>query len=164
MTTQRLSFVNTCGLILITVLCIAQWSRNRTLNHHNISLGKDLDSIRVELEEKNQTILEHEDDGLRFAETIADLRDQLKEAKDALESAKPSNSERDTFEATAESWRKAIEARDARLLEYESTIENFVSQLNERTAEYNSLAERVNELTEELDERTRQYNELLRKR
>ena len=152
----RLTWINGVGVIALAVLCVAQWADARRVRLELDATLSDRDAIVGELATARQSVEDQASDIDRFRQTINDLRTRLETAEAGAASG-------EGMDQALDEWKRAVEERDARLVEYEQTLDQLVADMEERTQAYNSLAEQYNELVAELDERTRAYNEAIRR-
>ena len=150
-----LHWLNLLGVLVLTLLCVAQWRLNRRLNldwnrqerlrieqaaSHEKQAGiiagqaADLAALRAHLErvtgEFGQT-----------ATRLAAAEEELRQAVDA----------RDQLKASVSNWAAAVTVRDERLRQAASQLETVVAERNDAVRRYNDLIERYNTLVKQIE-------------
>ncbi len=162
---RSLSFINFTGVLVLVILCAAQWQNNRQYNHEI----NRLESIRISqaelLSERNAAIKQHLEDTRVLKSQILELTDSLRttEGQFRLETQKVAQLEieRNQLRENIEEWAAAVENRDLRIAENQEQIQELAQLQNEAVRQYNALAEDCNEVVKLLNERTAAYNELI---
>ncbi len=164
---KRLHWINALGVLLLAVLCLLQWSENRSLKlqleagqaeklrrgeilvrleTEKKALTEDLDSFRSQLgassrsgTETKQKLRQIEDEKSRLADTLQDLRQQVK------------------------TWQTASSERDARIAAMNKNVTELSADRDKTTAQYRELLLRLEECQKLLQERTQLYNQMVEK-
>lgn len=153
---NRFQYVNLAGVLLLAILCVVQWKRDRALN---LDVNR-LEKARIENE---QTIAEQKKtlDGLNsdlgmFKEQLTGARAELSETRDNLRENEAQNSrltvERDELRESITNWMNAVQVRDERLKEANASIEDLANRLNSSIQKFNELATNYNSVVNDLNE------------
>jgi chromosome segregation ATPase len=163
-----LVFLNLLGVLVLSILCVAQWRIDRQLN---LELNR-IETIRLEqsarLEERDRTLAGYVTDLDSLREHLLRVTAELKETEGDLHLARHQvtqlNSQREQLLETVNKWAAAVEARDEQLLSATAQIQELAADANETILQFNELATNYNAVVNILEERTRLYNELVAKR
>lgn len=147
---RRLQIVNLVGVLALSLLCVAQWWRDRNLN---LDVNR-LESLRQTHEQK----ITEQDGHLRglsadlagFKERFSAAQEELKETRLRSEAAER---ERDALadeaarlKASLTNWMDAVAVRDERLKEANERIRDLAGQVNDSIRKFNELATNYNGL------------------
>jgi chromosome segregation ATPase len=152
---RHLEKLNLLGVIILAVLCVAQWRINRDANVQLQSALKQNHEQSKKIADQQKTI----------QATGADLeffRTQLTAAKSSEKSLekKLTDSERTTLQLTDETaalktaitnWAAAVDTRDHQLRQAATNIQNLVQSRDDAIEKYNALAKRQNDLVAEIN-------------
>ena len=163
---RSLQCLNLCGVILLTVLCVFQWRKDRNLN---------LDLIRAEKTRLDQAAqLAQEENELKgVKEDLAQLKESLtleqqtraKAANDLKNSERTNHQltlERDQLKTSVTDWAAAVRARDERLKEANVHINQLAADLNVSILKFNELATNYNASIHKYDELATNYNAVVK--
>jgi chromosome segregation ATPase len=151
-----LSVFNFAGVLLLAVLCVLQWEKNRSV---------ELKLIGVE-EVRDAQLSEIDAQGKAIKETMADLeefRGRLMAAGISIQDAaakaqadgaqiKVLQRQNETLKASLHEWTNAVESRDEAIKKAAGQLEKVSADRNGAILKFNGLAEKYNVAEAELKE------------
>jgi methyl-accepting chemotaxis protein len=152
---RRLQFINFFGVVVLTVLCVAQWQANRRLNLQMNRLEKIRIQQSAKLEEQSKKIKGYVEDLEDFREHIdkngARLKEQTEKARSAEATARRLSAECEQLKSSVSNWANAVNERDARLKENSETIRVLTTKANGAVEKFNQLATNYNSVVKDLN-------------
>ena len=147
--------INLIGVIILAMLCVAQWKINRAANL-NLQAAQKLNR------EQTAKISEYEKSIQASAADLESFRSQIIAAKAGEKDLekKLADSERNSLQLTSENgalktaitnWAAAVETRDQQLHQAVTNIQFVVQSRDEAIEKFNALAKRQNELVAEIN-------------
>jgi len=138
-----LKYLNLLGVVMLVVLCVVQWQRDR---HLNLNVSR-LDQIRTEQTTQindQATALKglNEDLGQLKTSLVAEqsLRQRVEQKAASVESANEQLVlERDQLKEAITNWSEAVVVRDQAMKQANARIEQLADQLNASIRKYNEL-------------------------
>ena len=141
---RRLQNLNLCGVLVLAIVCVLQWRRDRALN---LEVNR-IETTRLEQKEKITEQEKHlrglTDDLASYQEQLGRARTELSESQKNLQEMERVNqrlsrtSEQLTQSVT--NWANAVTERDKRLGEANGRIHELADQLNASVLKFNELA------------------------
>ena len=154
-------WLNTVGVVALSVLCIAQWNVNRELNHEINRLESLRQDQAEKLDERDGTIAAQAYDLKNIREQLTELTGELRKVEGELALANNQiqtlTVQKTQLEANVKQWKDAVGERDKQIKFANEHMQGLVK-------EYNALAENYKILTDELNKRIEAYNELAKRR
>jgi septal ring factor EnvC (AmiA/AmiB activator) len=152
---RRLQLANLVGVLVLVVICLLQWRRDRALN---LALNQN-EKVRLEQIEK---IAAQEKQLQGLTDDLAGLKEHLlRTQEDLAEQRKRSQTlERDNLQLTADraalqesvtNWMAAVTVRDERLTAANERIRDLAEQLNASVLKFNELATNYNDTVKALE-------------
>jgi chromosome segregation ATPase len=147
---RTLQFMNLAGVLLLVVICAAQWQRDRKLNldliqHEKLRLAQEQ---KVAEQERNIRGLTADLESFKqqFTRTHAELAETRNQLQEAERLSRHVTSERDQLQSSLTNWSRAVEERDSRIKEANARIGEMGAQLNEAIQKFNQLATNHNDV------------------
>ena len=152
---RLLEKLNLLGVVILALLCVAQWKINRAANLH-------LQSAQKQNHEQAKKISDHEKTIQANTTDLETFRTQLSSTKTAEKDLEKNlaDAERNSFQLKSETaalktaitnWAAAVETRDQQLRQAATNIQSLVQTRDDAIEKYNALAKRQNELVAEIN-------------
>jgi peptidoglycan hydrolase CwlO-like protein len=152
---RRLQLANLVGVLILVLICLLQWRRDRALN---LALNQN-EKVRLEQREK---IAAQEKQLQGLTDDLAGIKEHLvRTQEDLAEQRKRSQTlERDNVQLTADraalqesitNWTNAVIERDAKLQEANARIRDLAEQLNASVLKFNELVTNYNDTVKVLE-------------
>lgn len=146
---------NFVGVLALTGLCLAQWTRDRQLN---LEINR-LEQVRLDQTSKiadlEQAIAGLKEDLAQIKNLYNQSQTELAETRKKLRGAEAENillvSERDQLKASVARWTEAVAVRDARITEANEHIRKLSDDLNGAILKFNELATNYNAVVKDLN-------------
>ena len=153
---KSLPWVNFIGVFCLAGLCLAQWRRDRDLNHEVNRLQREAfaQAARLEQEAGSSRGLSADVQQIKARyDTAAAERDRLgKRLRELERDLKQLTAERDRLSLSLSNWTAAVSLRDQRLKEAAAQIQRLGEELTTSVGRYNTLASNQNRVVKELQE------------
>lgn len=151
---KRLHFFNLFGVVVLVVLCAAQWYRDRRLNLDVNRLEKTRLEQAAKLTEQEQTAKATAADLAQFKEQFDKAHNELADALQKLRATEHLTNqltvERDQLKTSITNWSAAVTARDERLKEANTEIKQLGDELNASIHKFNELVTNYNAVVTDL--------------
>ena len=162
---KRLLWINFLGVLMLSVLCVVQWQRDRQLN---LQVNR-LEKMRIDQEEK---LSEQQKAAAGLASDLSRFKDQFKQAhteatesRTALRKREQENAqllrERDQLKASVTNWTAAVTTRDETLREVNERLRETATRLNESVLKFNELATNYNASVKRFNDLATNYNSVV---
>jgi chromosome segregation ATPase len=141
---RRLQLLNLIGVLVLAVLCAAQWRRDRQLNLDVSRLEKTrlAQEEQIAAQEKAHAALNA--DLALFKEQLTLAKAEGEESRRQLRQSEAANrrltAERDQIRENLTVWTNAVAQRDARIAEANDRIRDLGGRLNTSIEKFNELA------------------------
>jgi len=153
---KGLQYFNLLGVILLIVLCIAQWQRDRRMNLEVNQLEKTGFEQQSKLSEQQRLIEGLNRELGQFKEQTMKSQAELSETRQRFRAAeievRQLTAERNQLKSSNSNWADAVAARDERLQQANKEIRHLADELNVSIAKFNELATNYNGTVKDLNE------------
>jgi chromosome segregation ATPase len=152
---QRLQWINLFGVLVLAVLCVIQWQRDRRLNLDLAANERLRRAQERQIEENARTLAGLTGDLDRFKADYTTARTEATELQEKLLEREHEREQlalqSEQLKSSVTNWAAAVAARDERLTEANTRLREIADQLNETVVRFNTLATNHNALVEELN-------------
>ena len=167
---RAITWINLAGAVVLAILCVVQWQRDRKLNLEINRLQKEHYAQQQKISEQEKTADGLKGDLARFKEQFTETHTEANEARSTLRKIQQENAqlanERDQLKASVTNWSRAVTERDQslhelneRLRETSIRLNDSILKYNEVTTNYNASIRRFNELATNYNDVVTQLNE-----
>ncbi len=157
-----LSVANLVGVVLLSGVCVVQWSDERQLLVRAEALERERSELRISNEEREKALGNAKADLEQFRAQVTREHESRQAAEEGLSKARADirelSAERDRLNSALTAWREAVSSRDERLLQAQQSLEEAGQSRNAAIEKFNALArshreavERLNAAIHELD-------------
>jgi chromosome segregation ATPase len=147
---------NFLGIIVLAVLCAAQWQINSRVTAHARLLELTVEQQRSKLDDDAKTIKTYTSDLEDFRQRLALSEQQLKELDEKLSheinDRNAIAAERDDLKIALGKWMAAVADRD-------KTINQARDQLHKLADDRNDAVQKLNDLTDKYNALVKQWND-----
>jgi hypothetical protein len=152
---RHLEKLNLLGVVILAVLCVAQWKINRDTNLQLASAQKFQQEQTTKIAEQEKVIQNHLADLETFRVQLTSAKASEKELEKKFAESDGANrelvNERDQLKASITNWAAAVETRDQQLRLAATNLQSLVQSRDEAIEKYNDLARRHNELVSDIN-------------
>ena len=153
---RRLQSLNLCGVLVLAIVCVLQWRRDRALN---LEVNR-IETTRLEqqgkLAEQEKNLRGLTDDLTLYQEQLGRARVELSESQKKLQETERENqrlsSAGEQLTQSVTNWANAVTERDKRLTEANGRIRELADQLNASILKFNQLATNYEAVIKVLDQ------------
>lgn len=167
---RRLQILNLFGVVVLAVICVLQWKRDRALNLELNRNEKARLEQQAKLAEQEKSLRGLTDDLALFKEQLSRAQNEGGEAGRKLRELQRENqlltSARNQLQESVTNWASAAAARDKLIAEANENIRTLndrtrtlTEQLNASILKFNELATNYNAVVEELNAARRAQGE-----
>jgi chromosome segregation ATPase len=143
-----LGIFNLLGVVMLTVLCIAQWQNNSSLENQVAQLQRTDAEQSAKIAEQQMTLKNDAID-------LEDLRQRLSMSESSLQTMTAEKNrlaaESQQLKAALATWMAAVKARDAALRQASGLIQKLAGERNDAIAKFNDLADKYNALVKQVN-------------
>lgn len=123
---RRLQFLNLIGVVVLALVCVLQWRRDRALNLELNRIEKTRLEQQATLAEREKNPRGLTDDLALFKEQLARMQSEAGDARKKFRELEQENqllaSARDQLQASVTNWANAVAARDKLIAEANENI------------------------------------------
>lgn len=162
---RSLPYINLLGVVALSVLCVFQWSTNRSANLEVARLEKVRIGQVTQLAEREKALQGCQGDLESFRTQLVEVNTRWKENEKKITSSdrelQQITAERDQLKTNITMWTEAVAVRDERLKKVNAEIQTLAADRNEAVTKYNELAAKQNQTVKDFNELIVKYNQLV---
>lgn len=147
---RTLARLNLLGILLLAVLCAAQWRANRAAHQELARQERAARAQAGELNEARKALAGTQEDLERFrgqlGQVTTEARDSGVRQRGLQQQLDQASAERDQLRGSVTNWAAAVEARDVRIIEANERLEKLALELDSTVGRFNALATEHNAL------------------
>ena len=160
-----ITWINLAGAVVLAILCVAQWQRDRKLNLEVNRLQKEHYAQQQKISEQEKAGNGLKADLARFKEQFKETHTEANEARSALRQIQQENAqlatERDQLKASVTNWSRAVAERDQGLRELDERLRETAARLNDSILKYNEVTTNYNASIRRFNELATNYNNVV---
>ncbi len=155
---------NLVGVVLLSGVCVVQWSDERQLRLRLEALEKERSELRIPNEEREKALGNAKADLEQFRAQVSRDHERRQAAEEGLSKARADirelSSERDRLSSALTTWREAVASRDQHLSRAQKSLEEAGQSRNAAIEQFNTLARSHREAVERLNVAIQELNRL----
>jgi chromosome segregation ATPase len=146
--TRIISLSNLAGILVLAILCAAQWKSDSDLNHEVDHLRQLSADQSAKIDDQNKSLKQDAADLDDLRQRLGISQDALKDTQDKLTAA---TAERDQLKAAVDKWTAAVASRDDAIKEANTQIQKLTADRDDAVKKFNDLADKYNDVVKQLN-------------
>lgn len=163
---KKLQWVNLVGVLALTIVCVAQWQRDRRMNLELRALEKARHAQDEKIAEQEKSARGLSEDLSHFKQKFQDANTDLSTARESLRTLTKEKTqlanERDQLKTSVTNWAAAVSERDRRLKEMGEQLRDLSGRLTDSIQKFNELATNHNAAIHRFNELATNYNNVVK--
>jgi chromosome segregation ATPase len=162
---KKLGWINLLGVLVLAVLCVVQWQRDRRLNLEINHLEKERIAHQEKIAEQDKAAAGLSADLARFKEQFQSAHVDANEARKTVRALEQEQAqlvrEREQLKVSVTNWAAAVTERDASLKQANERLRDTTLRLNESILKFNELASNYNASVQRFNDLATNYNSVV---